>query len=428
MKKKVITLLLLASFAFSITGCSGKEAFSVMKSANKTEEANEEEIEEIEEEDAEDEEVDKKKSKKEAAKVKSSQPVLGDECEGYEEFSYLYEETLMTDSEENEKTGKMEKQKVTVFIPQDEYTYVDRDSASSEKLGVDFNVTLNPYLQYEEDDYLLSENMEYYLSEEYDEYFTADYKDLVVSEVEEVGSDAVRATVNYCKYDKWDEEYKAEFYTYYLKELDNGLKVMVKILMNPEEVTGKTDELINELEAFYEFEIDWDADAVQAKIDDFLANDSGDSESFSTGYLLFDLPKGWEQDTDYWDYSAEAYAPGGDSAFAGTMICFKREYMGSDSYDIKDLLKDQETTNEYFASLIGDDVSDINVEDYGTTCIGDTVVMSFTLDDGDSAGDYKFYFASDSSYLYAIQVVETDMAEEDAFSVAEDILENGRLK
>lgn len=425
MKKKMITLLLLASFAFSITGCAGKEALSSMKPDNGAEEtAGEEEVEE----DTGEEEGNEDESQKEVTKVKSSQPVLGDDCEGYEGFSYLYEETLMTDSEENEKTGKMEKQKVTVFIPQDEYTYVNRDSASSEKLGVDFNVTLNPYLQYEEDDYLLSENMEYYLSEEYDEYFTTDYKDLVISEVEEAGRDAVRATVNYCKYDKWDDEYKAVFYTYYLKELDDGLKVMVKIVMNPEDVTGKTEELIEELEAFYEFEIDWDAEAVQAKLDDFLANDLGDSESFSTGYLLFELPKGWEQDKDYWDYSANAYAPGGDSAFAGTMICFKREYMSNDSFDIKDLLKDPEVSNEYFSSLVGDDTSNVSVEDYGTTCIGDTVVLSLTVDSGDSAGDYKFYFASSSSYLYAIQVVVTDTAQEDSFSVVDDILENGRLK
>lgn len=427
MKKKLVTLLLLASFAFSITGCAGKDALSTMKSSNETEDAEDEEEEETDKEDA-DEKESKKDSKKDVSKAKSNQPVLGDECEGYEGFSYLYEETLMTDSVENEDTGKMEKQKVTVFIPQDEYTYVNRDTASSEKLGVDFNVTLSPYLQYDEDNYLLSENMEYYLTEEYNEYYTADYKDLVISEVEEVGRDAVRATVNYCQYDKWDEEYKANFYTYYLKELDSGLKVMVKVLMKPEDVTGKTDELIEELEAFYEFEIDWDADEVQAKLDDFLANDTGDSESFSTGYLLFDLPKGWEQDKDYWDYSSEAYAPGGDAAFAGTMICFKREFMGSDSFDVKYLLKDLDYTKEYFTSLIGDDVKNIDVEDYGTTCIGDTVVISLEVDGGVSEGDYKFYFASDGYYMYAIQVVVTDADQEDSFSIAEDILENGKLK
>lgn len=427
MKKRIVTLLLAVGFTFCITGCSGKDMVSAMKPESKVEEEDKEEKKEKKEKKASSEE-ETEEFEDEKKKEKSKKAVLGGKCEGYEGFEYLYEETLMTESEENEDTGKMESQKVTIFIPQSEYTYVNRDSANSEKLGVDFSVGLNPYFQYDEDDYLLSENLAYYLEEEYDEYFTTDYKDLIISDVEEVGENAVRATVNYCEYDDWDDSYRASYLTYYVKELDNGLTVMVEVKMIPEEVTGKTDKLIGELEAFYEFEIDWDLQAANDKIDNYLANDSGDTESFSTGYLLFDLPKGWEQDKDYWDYSADAYAPDGDAEFAGCMICIKREYLGSESFDVRYLLEDKEYTVEYFTSLIGENVSNVEVEDYGSTCMGDAIEVSLTVNSGSVAGDYKFYFINDDSYLYAIEVIQTEDASEDAISVAEDILANGSLR
>lgn len=55
---------------------------------------------------------------------------------------------------------------------------------------------------------------------------------------------------------------------------------MARFDVSADEVTGKTPELLEELEAFYQFEIDWDKDAAQKKLEDYEA--SGGDSTFAT--------------------------------------------------------------------------------------------------------------------------------------------------
>lgn len=413
-KSKVMMLLLTVCLVLGSAGCGKvKEA----SRAQTEETAKEEESRKV-----------PKGQEEKQEKTKKDTPVLGEECSGYDGFQYLYEETLMGGAEEDEESGKKKSEKLTIFLPDDEYNYVSRDMANAQMLGVDFEITMNPYFQYDEEHYLLSENLDYFLDQEYDEYYRSECKDLRRSEVEKIGEDSVRATVNYCEYDDWDEEYKAVFCTYYVKELPSGTKVLVEVEIRPEEVTGKTEALLEELEAFYQFDIDWNEEAAKNRVKEFLSSDSARENKVSTGYMVFELPEGWAQDKDNDDYDTYSYAPDGDAEFSGCVISIKREYMGNEDFDVRYLLEDEEYTREYFESLLGDNVSDVAISDYGDTCLGRAVEVSLSVNSGVGAGKYWIFMMTEDYYIYMIEAMETEDASEDVYSVVTEILETAQTR
>ncbi|HKM34350.1 MAG TPA: hypothetical protein VJY54_06375 [Lachnospiraceae bacterium] len=364
-------------------------------------------------------------------KESGSKVELGGEFQtDYDGFSYLYCEELMTESTENEETGKMENQKLSVFIPNGDYASVNRDTAYSEELGVDFRVSLNPTIRYEEENYLVSENLKYFLDYEYDAFYCTDYYNLHISEIESV-SDGARAYVSYCYYDKWNDKYSLLFATYYLKEVSKDVTVLVEVKVDSEEVTGKTPSLLAELKSFYGFHIEWDEQEAKNMLDQFLANYKQDTKSFSTGYLLFDLPSEWDRDYENEEGTEYVFAPGGDAAFAGCMILFNREYLGSEVYDITDICSSQESIDaykKYLQEIWGDIVSNIEITEYGKTCMGNAIKITFQTKDGDYEDTTEWYTITDDDYIYSMEVIALPDCDRDVFAIAETILTNGVLK
>lgn len=434
MKKKLVIWLLAAMMAFSATGCSfDKEASAGVEDDRDEKEEDEDEDKDRADKDSDsdgnNEDRDTEDDEEKDEKKPASGVVLGGDFDvDYDGFEYLYCELLMTESEENEETGKMESQKLNVFIPNGDYTSVNRDTAYADEKGVNFRVTLNPYMQYNADDYTLAENLEYYLELEYDPFYATNYKDLVISEVEGTKKNA-RATVNYCFYDEWNDTYMPIYCTYYLVEVSKDVQVLVEVEVNLNDVTGKTEDLLKELETFYAFDIEWDETVAQQKLDTFLANGVPETVTCSTGFLLFELPKGWEEDYDYGDYSYYAFAPDGDVSSSGCVISFSKEYLGMESFDVAELVENKEAVEELFAEQSGDEViSNLEVVDYGTTCMGNAVKISFTATDGDYEIMSHWYFISNNDYIYSVEATKFVECEIDVFALTESILANGIVK
>ena len=438
MKKKIVTVLLALTMVFSVTACGAKEVISTDYEDTEDSEGKDEE----EDSDKEDKEEDKENGENTEATASTEENkededkpaagvVLGGEFDkDYDGFEYLYCETLMTESEENAETGKMESQELQVFLPKADYASVNRDTAYAEELGVDFRISLNPYIRYEQEDYLPEENLAYYLEYNYDPFYRTDCRDIEMSEVQ-VMDNAAYATVKYCYYDRWEENYIPIFCTYYLTELSKDVTVLVEVEINAEDVKGKTNYLIEELETFYAIDIAWDKEEAQAKLDKCLATADTGVNTFSTGFLLFELPAGWEQDYDYNDYMANAYAPGGDVDRAGCVIDIKREYMGSDSFDMAEMIATEEDAAsyaEYLEETLGDTAKDIVVEYYGTTNLGNAIKVSFRTVDGDYEDNTVVYMITDEDYVYSIEVIAVPECTEDVFTIAENILTTGIVK
>ena len=435
MKKKVVMILLALTMALSVTACSSKEVVSTdyedAENSKDEDKDAEKEEKDSEKEEKEDKEADETKDTKDDEEKPVSSVVLGGEFEeDYNGFEYIYCETLMTESEENKETGKMESQKLQVFIPKGDYASVNRDTAYAEKLGVDFRITLNPYIRYDAEEYLPEENLAYYLEYNYDPFYHTDCRDIEISEVQELENGAY-ATVKYCYYDRWEENYIPIFCTYYLKELSKDVSVLVEIEVNAEDVTGKTDYLLEELESFYEIDVAWDKAEAQAKLDKFLATADTGTITVSTGFLLFELPAGWEQDYDYKNYMATAYAPDGDVDRTGCVIDIEREYMGSDSFDMADAMATEEDISayrDYLKESLGDTAKDIVVEYYGETNFGNALKFSFRTVDGDYEDNTVVYLVTNGDYLYSIEAIAVSGCTEDVFTIAENILATGTVK
>jgi len=449
MKKKILLCMILCCLSMALFGCTSKDimdAVAEKKAASQTKEEEEVEVEaeekeetkEAEKEEAkEDEEEVKEEAKEEEAKEEekeevkeekkaSDTPVLGDEdAEDYEGFEYLFGEVLMTDAEENEETGKKERHKLSVFIPDDDYASVSGSRAYADYLGVDFEVELAPYIRYDEEDYLMEENLQYYLENNYDPFYSTDYKDLVISDVEVISDTECRATVEYCYYNSWDDSYETIFATYYLAEMEKGVNVLVEIKVQEEGVTGKTPALLEELEQFYQFEIDWDADRAAQKREDYLA--SGGDNKYSTGYLVFELPANWSEVRDGVDYDEHVYAPEGDVNFSGCMISFYREFLSYDEeIDVTAFVNNADETEVLLEEALGMDVSNFSVE-LVDTVFGETAKLTYTATSDDLSGNGETYFVGDGYYFYTIQSFAMEEATEDPAVVLYDILQNGEV-
>lgn len=433
MKRKFVAGIMLVCMLTSLAGCGDKteEAATPAVEATTEEAATEAadgaegkalrgEIaaEETEAEEAVTEEAD-------TAKKAADGPVLGGDVEGYDGFAYLYEEILMTETKENKETGEKERQKLTVFIPDDEYATANGSYAYSDSMGVNFRVELDPYLRHDADDYYMTENLDNYLENQYDPFFTTEYKDLVVSKAEEVdGEDSARATVEYCRYDEWEDTYYTIFETYYLVKLGSGETVLVKVEINDSYVTGKVDKLIDELEQFYQFEINWDAERAEKKRTDYEAN--GGENMYSTGTLMFELPEGWAEDRDVSDYETKVYAPEGDSSYAQCMITVYEEYISYDEkVDLRALVEGGE--EESIRETFGDTITSYSAE-LCETGLGQAAKIVYSISDGDDSAVVTNYIIASEFHVYTLVALETPEAVESAQMVLDGILATGQIK
>ena len=462
MKKKIVLCMLLGFLLAALPGCSfgdAKETSAKVESKDEDEDEEEDEkksnrkadrnkddeddesdeeksnskrksrkadrdSDEDDEDEKKDEESDSE-SKSKSRKKKSSAPVLGgDDVEGYEGFEHLYEEILMTDSKENEETGKRERKTITVYMPDDDYVMASGNYAYASCMGIYFHVELDPYLRYDADDYTLAENLEEYVASNYDPFYTTDYKDLDISEVQKLGKNAVKCTVEYCRYDSWDETYNSTFCTYYLTELEGGETVLVSVEINSESVTEKTEELLEELEAFYQFEINWDEERAEEKSSYYEEN--GRENFYSTGSFMFELPMSWQEDTEASDFETKVYAPGGDADYAGCMITVYEEYLDYDEdMDLYDAL--DEYSKEDIEEGLGTAVTSYS-EEICETNLGEALKLEYRIDSGITSAEGVVYVIIGEYEIFTMQAFQMEDAMDDAFIVMDGILATGQIK
>lgn len=424
MKIKKITLLITAlTAAMLLTACSPLE----MLQWNADEEEEEDSSRSSRSKKNDDEEDTEKKKA-------ASGIMFGDEFDEDDlDLTYLYMETLMSESKENPKTGKMESQKLQILIPRGDYNSVNRDYAYSDKLGVEVRVDINSYmLPYNYEDYTLKENLDRILQRQYDEFDYTNYWELQITEAKG-DEEQVQATVSYLYYNVYSDDYTPYQATYQLCDFGNGMIAMVTTTICASDTTSKTQLILDEINAFYGADIEWDGDAAEKRLQKFLANHDDSVVPAATGWMLFELPKGWQED---WknnnDFTCTMYAPDGDMFSQGCYITVGREYQsyGSD-LDIAYLLeneKDMELFKKAIAELSGIPESDITVRDYGTTVLGQALEMSYSVsEEGLTFVEHRWWI-TDKDYVYEITAGQLKDGKTDVIAIAEQILAKGRVK
>lgn len=421
MKNKTIAVLLIVSMLSGLTACGSKEPSASDLTVNRERMTDTETVSETEEteETKEEKEAEKPEEKEEDAKTASGVVFGSNEAKGYDGFEYLMEELVSTS---NTKSG--DKMTVSVFVPDGDYPSVSGSYATSERMGVVVNVDIDPYLQYDYEDYTVGENLEAYVEDEmsYSSYLYG----IEIGEVEEIGKDIAVCEVTYMQYDSYDSSYAPYYQIYCLKEMGDNVMGLVDICIMADETTGKTKDLLEELSSFYQIDIGWDESFAEAKRTAFENSDEYNADAFNIGYMTFELPEGWEKDEDESSYSEAVFAPKGDAIGEYGYISIEEDY----AYDegvIDEMLSDLEYTQSYFEEVLGEDVSDLVVEDAGETFLGKTLKMEMKAD-----GDTGIFYIAQSGYSqYAVYAViwagEGDEAEEDVRAALDMFFETGKL-
>lgn len=418
MKNKIITALLITAMLSGLTACGGKEPSASDLTTNRAQAAGDDTTTEDDTEEAEEETKEPEETEEETKAV--SGVVFGsDEAKGYDGFEYLMEELVSTS---NTKSG--DKKTLSVFVPDGDYPSVSGSYATSERMGVVVDVDIDPYLQYDAEDYTVGENLEAYVEDEmsYSSYLYG----IDIGEIVEIGEDAAMCEVTYMQFDSYDDSYAPYYQIFYLKEMGDNVMGLLDICIIADETTGKTKNLLAELESFYQIDIGWDDSFAEAKRAEFESSDEYNADAFNLGYMTFELPEGWEKDEDESSYSEAVFAPKGDAIGEYGYISIEEDY-ADDEGIIDEMLSDLEYTQSYFEEVLGEDVTDLVIDDAGETFLGKTLVMEMKAD-GDTG---IFYIAQNGYSQYAVYAViwagEGEEAEADVRAALDMFFETGKL-
>lgn len=408
MKKKMVLCLIVGALTVAILGgCGSKNTVQMIDPDTKVEQ----EQEADEKEDAQN---------KELPARDDDYPVLGDEdIEDYKGFDYLQWELLTSDSGDT----------VPVYVPMDEDAYKSDDHISGYNLGIAYSIELDPSIRMDEEDYRVTENLDYYLEDVYVPESNEDYYDIVISDAERIDGDTACAAVEYCRYYEFDDSYYAVFATYLLKRLDNGVTVLMEIKVNSDDVDLETDNLIDELETFYQCEVDWSIKRAEEKIEGLGEIDDG--EAALGGSLAFDIPEDWYRDDAESDSDVYVYAPYGDADLADCAVSISREYTGMEASELEILENNQEFLLEMVkAQLANDDTFDGDVSFYEDTNLGIAVKAEMESEGEDGViTEIHLYLIFMEDYTYIVSAAQHgDAPLDDPFAVAEEILASARIK
>ena len=422
MKNKVIAAFLAASMVFGLTACGSATptASDVTGDREKTkEEAEDEEVEEETEEEAEKTEEEETEEVEEETKSSAKGVVFGSkEASGYTDFAYLMEAIIATS-----ETKSGEKASYSVYIPDDDYSSVSGSRARSSRMGVTFEVDIAPYLQYEAEDYTVAENLEEYVTSTM-EYASSSYYGITVGEVEELSDGSAVCEVSYMDYDSYDDAYYPFYEQYNLKEMEDGIYSLTVVEINADETTGKTSALVEELESFYQIDINWDENFADAKRAEFENSEEFNPDAFNLGFMSFELPEGWEKDEDESSYDEYVFAPDGNYALADVAITVTNDWSSDDVVSM--LLSDEEYTKTYFESYFDGMTNDIKVEDMGETFMGRTAKITIEASTDDGAATLTYYMGQQDSDVNIIYVYSWEG--ESADEAVNMIFETGSLK
>lgn len=410
MKKKTIALLLTAAMTAGVLGCGSDSApvdANISEESGQSESSHEEDP--VSEDSAAENTANEDTSKSSKEAEAPSGVVFGsDDAAGYDGFEYLMEYELTTDTTEsgNEVT-------YSVYIPNDEHP-VDYDwGVSSDLLGVELYIDLDPVL--ESEDYTAAENLKHKVAFDWSSIPDAYYA-VSVGDVHSITDNMAVCEADYIyhRLNNVTDEYIPQYRLYCMQEMKNGVTALIEVDIRADDTTDETPELLAELESFYGFDIGWDTSFAEDKLAEFESSDEYDDEKYNMGYMSFELQKGWDKDMDQSPYTyGSIFAPNGDSTSSHVAFLIQREYVGEEDV-ISALLSDTEAAKALFSAFSSEaNIDDIQAADYGETFMGETLEITVELSQDGESGKAIIYVGQVDDYIYEIDyMIEGASAEE----------------
>ena len=413
MKKKAIALLLTAAMTAGILGCGSDSAPTASNVSDESRQA-----ESIHEEDSAAESSAMEESTMAEDTSKSSNQaeapsgiVFGsDDAVGYDGFEYLMEYELTMDT-----TESGDEVTYSVYIPDDGHPVdYDRDSVSSNLLGVELYIDLDPVL--ESEDYTAAENLKHTVAFDWSSIPDAYYA-VSVGDVHSITDSMAVCEADYIyhRLNNVTDEYIPQYRLYCMQAMGDGVTALIEVDIRADDTTDETPKLLTELESFYGFDIGWDASLAEDKLTKFESSDEYHDGKYNMGYMSFELQDGWDKDIDESLYTyGSIFAPNGDSTSSHVAFLIQREYVGEEDV-ISVLLSDTETAEAFIASqYFGEaNIDNIQAANYGETFMGETLEITMELSQDGESGTAIIYMGQVDDYIYEIDyMIEGANAEE----------------
>lgn len=358
----------------------------------------------------------------------SAEAVLGDECSGYNGFSWLTEEEL---SKDRDGTGD----KLTIFLPKGGSRYSEENHATSYGNGMNITIVTNPYIDYDQDRYSPLENLEIYMEDNFNEFASSFMEGKDFSGIKQI-EDGAWQRVDYVMYQESDGAFDGCSEYILLKQRDDFM-LLARFEVMLSEATDDTDQILQELASFYGFENEWDSEQMTAFLEDYTS-DPGVFETQQVsvgGDILLELPRSWSMDYNFdrdlltFDEFGYVYAEHGDASLAESYLEFSVAYEGTQAQEVLDeMLADSEGVKDLLVQgpLAGD--KNLTVGEQDTACLGKMLfVESETLKDGNPAVS-RIYLGCADGNTYSIRLIQLKDAKTDAQVWLDGFFADGQIR
>jgi hypothetical protein len=230
-------------------------------------------------------------------------PTLVNQKEDDKAYSMLMQANLLSD--DAFAPTKVETIKMIAYIPETANSNSYGDGIYTYSSGISFTVSLNDYL-FDYGKYADEAILDYKVDVEdtYDLLETVSISDITFNEDRTIAYfDAVQLIENY--------EYEATGqYTFiYLQEVGPNQRISVRVTIDLAECDKFTSDILNQIEEYYGFKMNFNQDEIKAAQDDYN-NNLPDVRKISAGGVKFELPRFYEEDYAETDYAEDYYAYG----------------------------------------------------------------------------------------------------------------------
>lgn len=308
---------------------------------------------------------------------------------------------------------------VMLAVPKEGSQNAGTGSIEVEKDGLRFELVMNPDERAGVVDYPVYSALKDMAKEAYGDFFEVE-----AGQIEDVSVESARTTFSYVNDSR--EGIWVEDATWYLIDLNDSQSLYVCAEICYPDVTENTEKIIEELEEYYDIEIQFDEEMAEEKLYSY-GDESSDPNLKTVTYnnLSFDIPKDWAEDKMMSQDGMIAYAPGGSvqNSLCGVLIY---QQSGGFYSDKAQFIGNEAEVRRVFEESMGVSISNLKVSDAGETFIGGTVKVSFDVAYSNGTEKYVAYYGLNTSRVYTVAAYGIGSHTNAAIEVVEMIMENGR--
>ncbi|MDD6570918.1 MAG: hypothetical protein PUF12_00890 [Thermoflexaceae bacterium] len=287
--------------------------------------------------------------------------------------------------------------------------------------GVCIEFIMNPKVRSGQEDYPVYERLRIQIESRYGGNNPA-YGDLMMGAIEDISMESARTEVSYV--DTSEKQAKAFDTTWYLIDLNKEKTLLLHVDISYADVTKETDDIIRELEAYYDIDILYDESGAKTKLSAYEENNKPEMKTVSYGTISFELPEDWKIDSKYSNSSMTNYSPSGTDG-SGYGI-YAAQYTYEFNLDKNIYFEQKDTVEKLLIGSTDLTLSDFEIVDAGQTFLGDSVKVTYTISFQGISLKYTAYIGVKGNQMNMVGMYGMGTHVAEMLDVLNNILKTGR--